>query len=107
MADALPPSIRVGYRTYAIEIMSAMHSTSRDVFGECDNCVGIIRIRADLDRVKAVNTMLHEIMHACFYVAGLQDEDKQERTVTGLANQVTQVWRDNPALIDWIAGGLS
>ncbi len=82
--------------------MSPMHATSKDVFGECDHPMGTIRIRADIDPIKMANTMLHEVLHACFYIADLQDEDKEERTVTTLANQLSQVWRDNPALIDWL-----
>lgn len=79
-----------------------MQATSKDVFGECDNALGAIRIRADLEPVKAVNTMLHEILHAAWYVAAIDDDDKEERRVRVLANQLTQVWRDNPNLVGWI-----
>ena len=41
-------------------------------------------------------------MHACWYDGGLEDEDKQERTINVLANQLTQVWRDNPHVVAWI-----
>lgn len=58
------------------------------------------------DPVEAANTLLHEILHACWYTAQIQDEDKEERTITAFANQLTQVWRDNPAVIAWIGGAL-
>lgn len=94
-----PAEIRIGYRIYLVEIMASMDVVSKGRFGECDNCGGHIRICADLEPAEAANTMLHEVMHACWYVVNLDDEDKQERVVTSMANQLTQVWRDNPALI--------
>lgn len=107
MIDPPPASIRVGYRTYDIEVWSAMVASAGDRLGECDNLCGTIRIREDLPMVKAGNTMLHEVMHACWYVASLEDDDKQERIVNTLANQLTQVWRDNPELVAWINARLT
>ena len=75
VGDEPPQSIRIGYRTYLVEVMSPMIATGKDVYGECDNCNGAIRIRADIDPVK------------------------QERTVAVLANILSQVWRDNPDLV--------
>lgn len=99
----LPQSVRIGYRTYAVKAISPIAATSREMFGECDNCLGEIRIRADLDPVKQANTLLHEVLHACWYVANVDDGDNQERTVTALANILTQVWRDNPELVAFLA----
>ncbi len=79
-----------------------MAASARDVFGECCTSTGIIRVRTDLDPVKLANTLIHEVLHACFYIGDIEDDDKQERTVTILANQLTQVWRDNPELVAWI-----
>ena len=97
--EGLPPwpaTIRVGYLTYRIVAVSAMVATGKDIFGECDNCLYEIRLREDLEPVKAANTMLHEVLHACWYVGGIADDDKEERTVRFLSNMLSQVWRDNP-----------
>lgn len=83
--------------------MAPMRATSTDCYGECDNAQSEIRIRADLDPVKAANTTLHEVLHACYFVGALRDEDNQERIVSVLANQFTQVARDNPRLMEWLA----
>ena len=99
---SLPSSIRVGYLTYAIAEMVPMRATGEDAYGLCDNCQHIISIRSDLEPVKAANTVLHEVLHACWYVADLHDEDKEERIVTTLANVLSGVWRDNPMLVSWI-----
>lgn len=101
MTIPLPDKVRVGYRDYRVAAMSPMESTGKDRFGECDNCAGAIGVREDLAADKQVNTMVHELLHACWYVADLP-RGKQERIVTALANQLTQVWRDNPALVAWI-----
>lgn len=105
--DGLPASIRVGYRTFTTEIMTPRQAEARNAYGECDNAQGIIRIWADLDPVKSADTMIHEVLHACYCIAALEDEDKEERIVRTLAHQLAQVWRDNPALIEWINARLS
>ncbi|MGE5163042.1 MAG: hypothetical protein ACM3IH_03325 [Sphingobacteriales bacterium] len=52
-------------------------------------------------------TLLHEVIHACFAVAAIQDKDSHERTVSMLSTCMAQVIRDNPGLIDWLKEKLS
>lgn len=46
--------------------------------------------------------MLHEILHAIYWVYGVEDEDKEERLVGMMASALTQVWRDNPQVVTWL-----
>lgn len=103
----LPQRIRVGYRDFTVRAISALEATAKDAFGECDLTLCEIRIRSDLAPQKAANTLLHETLHAAFYIGDLGAEDKQERIVTVLANQLSQVWRDNPELIAFVNERLS
>jgi hypothetical protein len=42
-------------------------------------------------------------MHAAWDAAGIGKRTDEERVVTMLSNQMTQVIRDNPEVFDWIA----
>jgi hypothetical protein len=103
----LPKSIRVGYSDFAVCEMSPLAATGKDVFGECDLTMAEIRIRADIGPQKMANTLLHETLHAAYYIGDLGRDDKQERIVTVLANVMSQVWRDNPELVAFINERLS
>ena len=52
-------------------------------------------------------TILHELLHAMFSVAGIQDKDSHERTVSLLSTCMAQVIRDNRKLTDWLQERLS
>lgn len=105
-----PTSIKVGYRLYKVERWAPIEANARGMFGECCHTTGFIRVSdvlVETDWVKAANTLLHEILHACWYVGDLEDESKQEKTVTVLANQLSAVMRDNPEAFAWIASALA
>lgn len=100
-----PTTVRIGYRDYSIERWDPRLARANRSMGETCLLTAKIRIDAQLlefDPVEAANTLLHEIMHAAWLDGGLEDEDKQERTITVLANQLTGIWRDNPALVAWL-----
>ena len=99
----LPKSIRVGFRTYRIEDWRPQSAASRGVYGEHSSMEGEIRIDRSYGPIKTADTLLHELLHACFAVGALQDNDDEERTVTVLAHQMTQVMRDNRELVEWLA----
>lgn len=50
-----------------------------------------------------VDTLLHEITHAIWFVWNIQDRDDEERTVTAIGTGLATVWRDNPEVFKWIA----
>ena len=49
-------------------------------------------------------TVLHEILHACADVVGVDDDKAEERVVTVLSPALLQVLRDNPRLVEWLTG---
>lgn len=102
----LPKSIRVGYRDYTVEGFSAHEGANRGRLGECLTDMGVIRIRADLSKEETAKVLLHEALHAAYHNGALEDEDREERIVTVLANQLTQLWADNPALVRFITHSL-
>lgn len=102
--EALPLSLRVGVLDWKVERWAPVAANAARCYGQCSASEQTIRI--DLGIVsaqKVANTTLHEIGHAIYYQQGIEDEDKEERIVRGFANGWTQVFRDNPDLLTWLA----
>lgn len=109
MSVTFPTTARVGYRDYRIESWPTMAASGEGCLGQTCNVTGTIKVNQALiaeQPVKAANTLIHELLHACWFVGGLKDDDDQERNVTVLANQLTQLWRDNPPVIAYLAENL-
>ena len=99
----LPPSIRIGPHDFRLEKLNCHAANVRGIWGECAIQEFTIRVQENIPRsIKAVDTLIHEINHAIWWAYKLDDEDKQERIVATMATGWTQVYRDNPWLIDWI-----
>lgn len=92
----LPPTVRVGFRDIAVRVRPINHAIGEAQLGTYDGVDGVIWVSDGLDETLTVNVFLHELLHA-MYDVGNADGD-EEHIVTILANQMTQVWRDNPAL---------
>lgn len=106
MVDALPDVVRIGAFDFAIEKMDVRDAMSRGVYGQCSTQLQIISIQRHMpSRQKAIDTLLHELLHAIWWERDLEDADKEERTVGCLGTGLVQVHRDNPWLADWIKKG--
>lgn len=105
----LPATVRVGYRDWRIACDGSDYNRG-GMTGLCDTDAGVIALDGDqrqgMDEIAAV--LVHELLHACWYTGGLEKIRNldEEATVTILANQLTQVWRDNPALVRWLDDAL-
>lgn len=111
-APSLPRSIRLGYRPITIrksrDISNASHgeyqADKKLILLNPDSCTG----------EDGVNTLVHEVMHACFDLAQLhhselsreQNREHEEKLVTVLANQLTEAFKRNPKLLAWIEAEL-
>ena len=103
----LPKSIRVGYRTYAVEDWPAIQASAAARWGECDPTNLVIRVRVDLAQMIRAEVLLHEVLHAAYDMGRLEPGADEEKTVSVLANQLAQVWRDNPDLVSFLSESLS
>ncbi len=99
----LPRSVRVGHRTYKIAAWPHKEANPANKYGECSSQEGIIRVDTYYSIEQVRDTLLHEIMHAIYREWGLQDEDKEERTVATMATALTQVMADSPECRKWFA----
>ena len=106
-----PTVIKVGYRDIKIDWVAPDFKTDEltDCYGQYKSRAGLIQIQHNLCGQEKSNTMLHEILHACCYGAGLnqadmplKDEDKEEIVINQLSNYLMGVFRDNPWFLDYI-----
>jgi|TARA_R110000796_G_scaffold32559_7_gene85187 hypothetical protein len=106
-----PTVIKVGYRDIKIDWVAPDFKTDEltDCYGQYKSREGLIQIQHNLCGQEKSNTMLHEILHACCYGAGLnqadmplKDEDKEEIVINQLSNYLMGVFRDNPWFLDYI-----
>lgn len=99
----LPHTIRVGPYDVALVPMDGVATyAQRGVGLFTPRMLRISYAREAPSKLDALDTLLHEINHAIFFAYHMREEDKEERTVGMFATGWTQVYRDNPWLLDWI-----
>lgn len=103
----LPKSVRIGYRTYQIKEWSKEDARGAGFDGWCDRTAHIIKVRTDPGPIEAANTLLHEILHACWTNLPGISGDQEEAAVSMLSDNMLQMWRDNPEIIRFISKAVS
>jgi hypothetical protein len=101
-----PQHLKVGPVVYRVLEMSYQVAAVQDIDGVCETGQKIIRVREDLNRDDKARILLHEILHAAWDMGNLADSDGEEKTVAVLANQLTQIWRDNPDFVAFMNDAL-
>ncbi len=98
----LPSKIKVA--AFTIDIVNWQHhsAAAQGSFGEFSCLENVIRVDRSTNRFKLVDTLIHEINHAIYWAYGLEDEDKEERIVGTFATAWTQIYRDNPDILDFL-----
>ena len=97
-----PDTIKIGAIDYKIMPMTPEEVRRDEALGKCDNENAEISVVFDrTPRVGAV-TLLHEIMHAIWYVQDLRGKEKEERVVSALSAGLAAAMRDNPKVFAWI-----
>lgn len=102
----LPVAVRVGPFDLTVKICEAADFTEREgetTEGEWSDRDHLIRLRdTHPSALSLMDTLLHEIGHAIYDIYRLTDDDDQERIVATMATAWTQIFRDNPALLNWM-----
>ncbi len=107
-AVSCPRSIRVGPYDIAVVAESATWAAANAKFGEFSAIEQAIRFDGEMpSAAKMLDTVVHEIFHALFWAYGIEDEDKEERTVGTMATAWVAFLRDNPAFNVWMMGLLA
>lgn len=100
-------TIRVGYRDYQVEAWPPREASANERYAECDRINQVIRVRDDLPPQFMAECLWHEVIHAAYDIGCLDSTDGEERIVSVLGNQLSQVIRDNPDLIAYLQDALS
>ncbi len=104
MINKLAKSVRVGPFDFPITIESENWRIANSRAGEFSSVEMCIRIAMGYAMpMRLCDTVLHEVGHAIWWVYGLRNDTKEEEVVSLLATAWTQVFRDNPWLLTWIA----
>lgn len=105
---APPPSaIRVGYQHVTVRAMGL-----GEAYGRYNQKEAYIHYSTEQPQRELVNTIIHEVLHAVFYTSSLSQhpvfdkEEDEELVAAATANALTQVFLDNPRLLDWIKDNL-
>ena len=99
--DDLPPAIRVGPHDIRFAALGA--AEARKNYGTFVPAEQEIRLHQEYaSGSMAVETVLHEVIHAVFAVATVQVEQGEEHVVSSLATYLAQIIRDNPEFVRWL-----
>lgn len=104
--DGIPLKVRIGPHTMHV---AELHPEDREdnygAFIESDLEISIRKEYASGS--VAVDSVIHEILHAIWFVGSVNAEQGEEHIVSLLATHLTQVIRDNPGLIVWMQDTVS
>jgi hypothetical protein len=99
----LPSSVRIGFQDFTID---PYWETPAPANGEFRRDEGMIKYDSALPVQRVAATVLHEVIHGAWDMGRLGDGPDEEHAVTVLANQLAQVWRDNPELVAYLSEAL-
>jgi len=106
----IPKKVIVGPFTFAIEMDETAKITLTDAHGETDIERLVIRLHPDRHPQIIKETFLHEVLHACASVAGLDhelgliDRELEEKVVRRIAPVLLDVILRNKGVVTYLCG---
>lgn len=102
----LPKFVYVMGHHYDIEEMSQELFEDMDAYGDCSNDKRRIRIYCKTSQAIIRDTLLHEILHACWYLLGFSKDEEEEKIVNCISTLLIGLFDDprNKNVIDLILG---
>ena len=106
--DLSKKTLRVAAFDYSFNQWTDTEASAIGRYGEHSSMSMEIRYQTVwAHKSKFIDTLLHEINHAVFWVYGIETDDKEERLTATYATAWTQIYRDNPWLLTLIKETLS
>ncbi|RWP84752.1 MAG: hypothetical protein EOR11_20035 [Mesorhizobium sp.] len=104
---ARPTSVKIGPFTWTIKSWDVRASNNTGAYGLCDKTTQTILIEDGMTLQWEQHIVLHEMLHACYCVAGLRElrgaDDQEEAHVALLAFSLIGVLQDNPEMVAYLA----
>jgi hypothetical protein len=99
----LPATLKVGYKSYEIIPWPLAKVLDDGSVGRHDPNASTIAVASEgRSTADVAETLIHEILHACFHVGHVYDDDDEERTVSITASMLAQIFAENPDLRRYI-----
>lgn len=111
----LPSIIRIGHLRYRVlrdnaAVDKASVKARSSYAGFSNPCEQRIGVRSDMQPDWEAETVLHEVLHQCLRVCGVDPdrdakagvEDVEERAVAAIAGPLLDALRDNPDLVAYL-----
>ena len=102
----IPQPIKVGYRTYRVEWEENWDAVNRNRLASHDPCKALITFCPWIDKQEAANCLIHEVLHAVWWMWCVMEKPNEETAIGNIANGLASVLADNPGLFEWIEGAL-
>lgn len=102
----LPDKVKVACFDIKIIDWEPREASVRGRFAEFSAVNQEIKIDTSHGDIKTVDSLLHEINHAIFWAYEIHDEDKEERICGTMSTAWTQIFRDNPQVMDFVFNSL-
>lgn len=92
-----PTSLRILGRDFTLN-----YETNYPLLGECEADRQQITLRDSQAPIEEADTIVHETLHAVWYLMDIGLSDHEEHVVRKLATGLTLVLKDNPHLLDYL-----
>jgi hypothetical protein len=99
----LPEQVQIGSYVFDVKLDSGLSRSN--LLGETHTSDQKILVHPMQHPMMLKETVLHELLHACFGVSSLThsfSDDDEERVVAILSPWVLMMMRDNPQLLAWL-----
>ena len=99
----IPKQVKIGPYWFKIKALNTVEDKI-EYFGECNTTTQTITIETNQQPMIVLDSLIHEINHAIWWLFQLEDTDVEEKIVSVMATGWTMVYGDNPELLRWIVG---
>ena len=90
-----PRRLRIAGKMIEVRFISKEEAEERGIWGTFVPAESTIYVADCGTAADLLDTILHEVLHALYYVWNLNDEDDEERTVHTLASALQAIFVDN------------
>jgi len=100
--EVLPEKIKIGPHVFTVISRDQAWFDENRMYGRMYSTELTIEVCLNFSPTVVLDTFLHEVLHAVYFVYGMECKDNEERTVGVMSTGLTQVLVDNPTLLKCI-----